>query len=98
AGAAVATWTGTFLAHLDSLERDLVGIERALGGLLIAGRHRTAAHRAFALATASEKLKVVAVDVEARLLEVLFVHVGPWAEAAVDEDLLALLDDLLRGL
>src|SRR5579859_2447334 len=98
AGAAVATRTGTFLAHRDSLERDLVGIERPRRSLLVACRHRAAAHPALAVTTAAEHLEVVAADVEARLLDVVLVRPRPRAEAPVDEDLHALLDVLLGDL
>src|SRR5438477_180516 len=98
AGAGVATRTGTFLAHLVSLEGDLVGIERARRRLIARVRHRAATHPALAVTTAAEHLEVVAADVEARLLDVVLVRVRARAEAAIDEDLHALLDVLLRDL
>src|SRR5579859_2952070 len=79
-------------------ERDLVRVERARLLLVARRRHRAAAHTALTVAAAAEELEVVAADVEAGLLDVVLVRVRARAEAAVDVDLLALLDDLLRGL
>src|SRR5205814_3322829 len=101
AGAAAgASRAGTFLAHLFSLERDLVGIERARRArwLGLPARHLAAAHPALAVAAAAQELEVVAADVQAGLLDVVLVHVRARAEAPVHVDLLTLLDDLLRGL
>src|SRR5438105_4753758 len=96
--AAVTTRTRTFLAHLVSLERDLVRVERPGLTLRLVARHRAAAHPGLTVAAAAEELEVVAADVEARLLDVVLVRVRAGTEAAVDVDLLALLHDLLGGL
>src|SRR5207237_7811493 len=96
--AAVTTRTRTFLAHLVSLERDLVRVERPGLTLRLVARHRAAAHPGLTVAAAAEELEVVAADVEARLLDVVLVRVRSGSEAAVDVDLLALLHDLLGGL
>src|SRR5438876_586030 len=98
ARAGVAARSGTVLAHLVSLEGDLVGVERARRRLVAGVRHRPAAHPGLAVTTAAEHLEVVAADVEARFLDVVLVRVRARAEAAVDEDLHAFLDVLLRDL